>query len=149
MFHAVLSRAVLWWITAIYWPDFATFTYPSPIWRHQYEEDSLELSGSYLVWKKLEWLGYNLMKVAWWSTQSFGWAQYMYINLTDRQTDWQTDSHVAIADAAATHFAFWLDTMKSIDYSSRVLISDYYITAIVSSLWIKSHVASGKQQCHL
>jgi len=30
------------------------------------EENPLELS------EKLEWLGYNLVKVAWWSTQSFG-----------------------------------------------------------------------------
>jgi len=28
------------------------------------ESDPLELSGSYLVWDKLEWLGYNLMKIA-------------------------------------------------------------------------------------
>jgi len=27
------------------------------------ERDALELSGLYLVWKKLEWLGYNLVKV--------------------------------------------------------------------------------------
>jgi len=30
-FHDVLLRAALWWMTAIYWPDFFTFTYPSPM----------------------------------------------------------------------------------------------------------------------
>jgi len=47
-FCIVLSRAAVWWMTAIYWPDFPTFTYPSPAWRSQWG-DSLELSGSYLV----------------------------------------------------------------------------------------------------
>jgi len=31
-FHVVLLMAALWWMTAIYWPDFPTFTYPCPIW---------------------------------------------------------------------------------------------------------------------
>jgi len=38
---------------------------------------------------KLEWLGYNLVKVI--------WAQYINV----------TDSHVAIANAAPTHCARW------------------------------------------
>jgi len=46
-----------------------------------------------LVWGKLEWLGYNLVKVAWWSTQSFG----------HNTSTWQTDSHVATANAVLTH----------------------------------------------
>jgi len=31
--HAARSRAALWWMSAIYWPDFPTFTYPAPISR--------------------------------------------------------------------------------------------------------------------
>jgi len=44
------------------------------------------------MWKlHVEWLGYNLMKVAWWLTQSFGHST----------STWQTDySHIAIANAA-------------------------------------------------
>jgi len=61
---------------------------------------------------KLEWLGYNLVKVARWSTQSFGH------NTSTWQTHIHTDSHVAIAITALTHcidvkkrfyvFLFWL-----------------------------------------
>jgi len=36
-FQAVLSRAALWWMTAIYWPNFSTFTSPSPIWLPQWQ----------------------------------------------------------------------------------------------------------------
>jgi len=49
------------------WPNFPTLptTFPFDAFN---EGDFLGLSGSYLV----EWLGYNLVKFAWWSTQSFG-----------------------------------------------------------------------------
>jgi len=57
-------------MAAIYWPDFPTFTYPSPIWRHQ-RRGSPRAIGFIFRTEKLEWLGYNLVKVAWWSTQSF------------------------------------------------------------------------------
>jgi len=56
----------------------------------------LGLTSSYLVWKgmkKVEWLDYNPVKVAWCSTQSFGH------NASTWQTQRQTDSHVAIAHA--------------------------------------------------
>jgi len=55
--------------------------------------------------EKLEWPGYNLVKVAWWSTQSLGHntSTWQTHRSTDRQTDRQTDSHVAIANAAPTH----------------------------------------------
>jgi len=43
---------------------------------------------------KLEWLGYNLVKVACWSTQLFGH------NTSTWQTNIQTDSHVTIGNAA-------------------------------------------------
>jgi len=43
---------------------------------------------------KLEWLGYNLVKIAWWSISCLG---------TIHQRDKHTDSHVAIAIAALTH----------------------------------------------
>jgi len=68
--HAVLSRAALWWMTAIYWHNFLTFTYP-----YHWTPSMMRIPSSYLVhiWDgKLEWLGYNLVKVTWWSTQSFG-----------------------------------------------------------------------------
>jgi len=62
------------------------------------ERDPLELLGSYLVWElgKLEWLGYNLVKFAWWSTQSFG---------HNTHTDTQTNRLVVIANAAPTQCA--------------------------------------------
>jgi len=47
---AVLSRTTLWWMTAIYWPDILTFAYPLSFDALS-EGDSLELSGSYLVWE--------------------------------------------------------------------------------------------------
>jgi len=69
--HAMLSRAALWWMTVIYWPDFPTFTYPSPIWRPQWGRSPRAI-GFIFSTEKLEWLGYNLVKVAWWSTLSYG-----------------------------------------------------------------------------
>jgi len=47
MFHAMLSRA-LWWMIAIYWRNFVTFTHLSRIWCPQWR-GSIELLGSYLV----------------------------------------------------------------------------------------------------
>jgi len=50
--------------------------------------------------EKLEWLGYNLVKVAWWSTQSF---EHNHINVTD--TNSYTDGHdIALANAALMHY---------------------------------------------
>jgi len=66
---------------------FSDFYLPSRIWGSRWV--FLELSGTYLVWGKLEWLGYNLAEVAWWSTQSFG---------HNTKRDKHTDSHVAIAN---------------------------------------------------
>jgi len=57
-------------MTAICWPDFLTFTYPSTIWNPQwvgYPRAIGFISGMEI----LEWLGYNPVKVAWWSIQSF------------------------------------------------------------------------------
>jgi len=74
-FHAVLSRATLWRMTVIYWPDFLTFTYPSPIWRPQWRRSPWAVRFIFFV-GKLEWLGYNLVTV----------AQCLSTNrLTDRQ----------------------------------------------------------------
>jgi len=62
---------------------------------------------------KLEWLGYNLVKVARWSTQSFG----------HNTSTWQThtDSHVATANAAPTHRVAWHEWFRrsSNDDSAR------------------------------
>jgi len=68
-FHPVLPRAAFWRMTAVYWPDFPIFTYPSRIWRPQWGE-SLRTIEFIFGMGKLEWLGYNLVKVARWSTQS-------------------------------------------------------------------------------
>jgi len=59
--HAMLSTAAVWWITAIYWPDFRTFTYPPPIWYPQWGGSSPAI-GFMFGAGKLEWLGCNLMK---------------------------------------------------------------------------------------
>jgi len=85
-FHAVLSRAALWWITAIYWPDFPTFTYHSPIWRPQWGGSPRDI-GFIFGMGKLEWLDYNLVKVTWWSIQLFGHSTSTW---QDTQTDTQT-----------------------------------------------------------
>jgi len=69
--HSVLSRAALWWMTAIYWPDFPTFIYPSPICRLRWEGFARALGFTFGT-GKLEWRRYNLVKVGWWSTQPFG-----------------------------------------------------------------------------
>jgi len=67
-FHAMQSRVALLRMTAIYLPDCSNFACPSPIWRRQWEGSS-RLIGFIYGMGKLEWLGYNLVKVAWWSTQ--------------------------------------------------------------------------------
>jgi len=82
----VLSWAALWWMTVIYWPGFPT-TYPSPISCPQWGGSPKAIGFIYGM-EKLEWLGYNMVKVAWWSTH-LG---------TIRQRDRHTDSHVAIAN---------------------------------------------------
>jgi len=64
-------QAALWWMTAIYWPGFPTFTYPSLIWCPQWGKSARAI-GFIFGKEKLEWLGNNLVKVAWWLTQSFG-----------------------------------------------------------------------------
>jgi len=70
-FHAVLSRATFWWMTAIYWPDLPTSTHLSLI-RLSRWGGSHRAIGFIFDMEKLDWLGYNLVKIAWWSTQSFG-----------------------------------------------------------------------------
>jgi len=50
---------------------FPFFSTPSPFDAFN-ERGPIELSGSHLVWGKLKRLGYNPVKVAWWSTQSSG-----------------------------------------------------------------------------
>jgi len=46
-------------------------TYSSPVWRPKWG-GSLRAIGFIFSVGKLEWLGYNLMKIVWRSTQSFG-----------------------------------------------------------------------------
>jgi len=87
-FHAVLSRTVFWWMTAIYWPDFPTFICPSPIWRSQWV-DPLELSGHICNgWPTIRWRlhDHRLSRLD-----------------TIHQRDRHTDSHVAMVTAAPTH----------------------------------------------
>jgi len=78
VFRAVLPRAAIWWMTAIYWPHIPTFTYPSPIWRRQ-------SNSSYRVHI---WYGKTRMTglqsgEGRMMIDSVVWAQY--INVTDRQ----------------------------------------------------------------
>jgi len=63
-----------------YWSSFFHFYLPSPIWRLQWG-GSLGAIGFIFGLGKLEWLGYNLVKVAWWSSQS----------LRHNTSTWQTD----------------------------------------------------------
>jgi len=56
------------------------------VWRPQWGESPRAIGFIFGV-GKLEWLGYNLVKVAWWSTQSFGHST----------STWQSLNHVTIA----------------------------------------------------
>jgi len=49
---------------ATHWPDFLSFTYPSPIWRPQWGGSPCAIRFVFGI-GKLEWLGYNLVKVPW------------------------------------------------------------------------------------
>jgi len=90
-FHAVLLRAALSWMTAIYWRDFPTFTTPLPfdepyrvhIWYGKARMAGLQSNEGRMM------------------IDSVVWAQY--INVTDTQTY----SHVATANAAPTHCVRW------------------------------------------
>jgi len=58
------------------WPlvnncDSLTFTYSSPIWSCRWGGSPRAIGFIFGV-GKLEWPGYNLVKVAWWLTESFG-----------------------------------------------------------------------------
>jgi len=80
-------------MTAIYWPDFATFAYLSLI-------DALD-GGMSLSYRVHIWYGETRMAglqsgEGRMMIDSVVWAQY--VNVTDRHTD----SHVAIANAAPT-----------------------------------------------
>jgi len=116
--------ATIWWVTATYWPDFPIFTYPGPICRTQW--GSPRAVGFLFGTRKLEWLCYNLVKVAWWSPQSLG-----YIAST-----WQTDRHVATVNARQSttsgsnntmgiiglHSTYWCSSMLKLN---DILISWY------------------------
>jgi len=86
-FHAGLSRAALWWMTVI-------FSHLTPSMRR-----SSGAIGFIFGTEKLEWLGYNQVKVAWRSTQLFGHNTSMW--QTHTQRDKQTDSHVTITKCRA------------------------------------------------
>jgi len=62
-----LPDAALWWMTdlLVWLSDFYC-----PKWRPQWG-GSTPSYRVHIGMEKLEWLGYNLVKVAWWSTQSF------------------------------------------------------------------------------
>jgi len=82
-FHAVLSKAVLWWVTDVL-AGFLDFNLPL-------SHLTPSIRGcSRAIWfifrngkEECLWLGYNLVKVAWWSTQSFGHNTF---NVRDTQT---------------------------------------------------------------
>jgi len=90
--HDVMSRADLWWMTVI--TEFLHFClHLSPLMPST--KGIPQATGFIFGTEKLEWLGYNLVKVAWWSTQSFG----------HNTSTWHTDSHVAIANSMPMHYA--------------------------------------------
>jgi len=62
-FHAVLSTAELWWLAAIYWSNFPTLTISFPTWRF-HSGASRRAIWFIFGMRKLEWLDYNLLKVA-------------------------------------------------------------------------------------
>jgi len=62
--------AAVWWLTAIYWTDFSTFTYLSPVWRAQWKGSPRAIGFIFDMGRpKLERPGCNQAKVAWWLTQ--------------------------------------------------------------------------------
>jgi len=83
-FHAMLSRAILWWMTAIYWPNFVTLPF-----------DALN-EGDPLGYRVHIWYGKTRMAglqsgEGRMMIDSVVWAQY--INVTDTPTDRQTRRH--------------------------------------------------------
>jgi len=88
-------------LTAINWSDLSTFTLFSSTLRPRWGRCPRAIRFMFGM-GKLEWLGYNLVKVAWWSTQSFGHNTSTWQTHTDRQTD--RHRHVAMANAAPTHY---------------------------------------------
>jgi len=70
-------------MTAIYWPNSPTFNYPSPIGR-------IELSGSYLVWKKTRMAGLQSREGRM-MIDSVVWAQH--INVTDEVLPCRISDH--------------------------------------------------------
>jgi len=88
-FRAMLLRAALWWMTAIYWPNFATFTYPSPVWRRQ----SPRSIGFIFGMRKENQTGWATI---WWRSHD----DRLSLLGTIHQRDRHTDSHVAMANAA-------------------------------------------------
>jgi len=70
-------------MSAIYWPDFPTFTYLSHLMPSIM--GSSRAIGFIFGMRKLEWLGYNLVRI------TVVWAHD--INVTDKQTDRQPRRH--------------------------------------------------------
>jgi len=91
--HALLTAAALWWMTVIHWPDFLSFTYPAPIWRPEWGGFNRAIGSVFVMWK-LEWLGYNLVKVAWLSTQLFWHNTSMWQTQRQphRHSKWRTNA---------------------------------------------------------
>jgi len=98
-FHAVLSRAALWWMTAIYWPDFPSFIYPSLIWRRQ----SPRAIGFIFCYWKTRTAGLQSSEGRM-MIDSVVWAQHINV----------TDSHVDIANAIPMHW-HWVAKMMFIN----------------------------------
>jgi len=86
-------------MTAINWPDFSTCTYPSHI--DTLSEGILSSYRVYIWYGKDRITGLQSGEGRM-MIDSVVWAQY--INATDAQTDTQTNSHVAIVNAAPMHW---------------------------------------------
>jgi len=86
-FHVVLSRAALWWMTAIYWPDFPTFTYPSRIWCLEWVGSSRAIGFIFGVGKGNGWA------TIWWRSHDDRLSHLGTIPQGDRHTHRQPRRH--------------------------------------------------------
>jgi len=121
-FHDVVSRAAVWWMTAFYWPDFPTFTYPSPVW--------LSMIGFPSSYRVHIWYGKTRMaglqsgegcKMI----DSVIWAKY--INMTDTRTATSPQQMVLQSTASGGKNCLWL-TIRC-----RVHLIHYHFLSLVLS----------------
>jgi len=111
----------------LYWPDFPT-SLPTPLpFDALNEGDPFEPGWFIFSTGKLEWVGYNLVKVTRWLTQVV-WAQYInvtdaqHINVTDTQPRHHSKRHSNTLCQAATNGTYksWHVTSETISLYSLI-----------------------------